>query len=127
MLLLFHLFRLPEDFSDGSNGDAVFHAFLDHGLTSPLIALGFLILVPLHGVGLAGPSLSIGKDGCVKALHDFVDQTTDLKLLEDLRLAILLIDDLVKAKSLLLDLALVSIRRVLVHTVWLDQAITYVI
>ena len=115
MLLLLHLFRLPEDLSDGPNCDAVFHAFLDHGLPSPLIALRLLILVALHGVSLAGPSLSVGKDGRMKALHDLVDQPTDLELLEDLRLAILLVDDLVEAECLLLDLALVSIRRVLVH------------
>lgn len=114
MLLLLHLFRLSEDLSDGPNGDSVFHALLDHCLASPLIALRFLILVPLHGVRLAGPSLSICKYGSMKALHDLVDQPTDLELLEDLRLAILLVDDLVEAKCLLLDLALVSIRRVLV-------------
>ena len=123
MLLLLHLFRLPEDLSDGPNCDAVFHAFLDHGLPSPLIALRLLILVALHGVSLAGPSLSVGKDGRMKALHDLVDQPTDLELLEDLRLAILLVDDLVEAECLLLDLALVSIRRVLVHTTCLNQRV----
>jgi hypothetical protein len=51
----------------------------------------------------------------MKALHDLVDQPTDLELLEDLRLAILLVDDLVEAECLLLDLALVSIRGLLVH------------
>ena len=51
----------------------------------------------------------------MKALHDLVDQSTYLELLEDLRLTILLIDDLVKAECLLLYLALISIRRVLVY------------
>jgi hypothetical protein len=59
----------------------------------------------------------------MKALHNLVDQPTYLELLEDLRLAILLVDDLVEAKGFLLDLALVSIRRVLVHTTCLNQPV----
>jgi hypothetical protein len=39
----------------------------------------------------------------MKALHDLVDQASNLELFKDLRLTILLIDDLVEAESLSLD------------------------
>jgi len=116
MLLFLEFLSLPKDFSDTSNGDTVFHALLDHSFPCPFIGLSLFILVALHSVGLTGASLPVGEYRRMKALHDLVDQAGDLQLLEDLRLTILLIDDLIEAEGLSLDLARVPIRSVLIHT-----------
>lgn len=70
-------------------GTALDHAqvvlvLLDLGHVQPLL-IGH-ILVPLHGVGLAGASLAVGEDGGVEPFHHLAYHVGDVRLLEQLRL-----------------------------------------
>ena len=104
MFFLLISLGLFEQLSDRPQRYPVLHALLYHGLPRPLIHLGLLILVTLHSVCLAGPGLSVGKDGRVETVHDLSYESLDLKLVEDFLLTVLRIDDLVEFESFPHDL-----------------------
>ena len=95
---------LFEQFPDRPKRYSVLHALLYDGLPRPLIHLGLLILVTLHSVCLARPSLSVGEDSRMETVHDLSYEPLDLKLVEDFLLTVLRINDLVEFKSFPHDL-----------------------
>ena len=115
MLLLFEVRRLLEHLSNRTKGYSVFHALLNHSLSSSLINLSFLVFVTLHSVGLSRTSLSVSKDGSMEPIHNLPNESLDLELVENLLLTVLRIDDLVKLESFPHYLRRVLLR-VLFHT-----------
>lgn len=94
--LVLHLLSLSETLSDRSDCNTIVFIFRDDRLASSLIHFCFVILVTFHGVCFAWASLPISKNGSMEAFNNLLDEGTDLELIKDIFLAILVVYDFVE-------------------------------
>lgn len=100
MLRILSCFSLLKALMYSSNCQSVVQILRNDWLSSPLICLCLVILVPLHSKCLSRPRLPISKDSCMEPIDDFANQSWCLQPIEDIFLGCILVNDLVKRKCL---------------------------
>ena len=101
MLRLVTLLNLVKCIFNGTNGQAIVEMILSHlnfSSSSIRILKGFrlFVFVAFHGEGFARTCLSVSEYGGVEALNYLSNQPTDLELIENVCLRILIIQDFIE-------------------------------
>jgi len=106
---------LAEDFVDGPDCEtSVPNAAVELDFASPLISLLLLVLVALHGEGLARACLPIREYCGMVSFDDFADESADLEVVVHLLLSVPLVHNLVELERLQLALSVRYRYRILV-------------